>query len=1175
WAGWLLGFWQIARALTRRAYGPAARRHLLPVAWVGGMFLWQGLQAVQSMRYLLPIYPLLCLLAAWLLWWLIDGPAPAIAAAAAAAGDRLVALWRIRLPRSAAYALLAVVTIGTMLWGWGFLAIYRRPFTRVTASRWLYANVPAGSHIANEHWDDPLPVSIDGKCAYAPCGPFASLSSSSDGVMDLYNEDTPEKRDQLYRWLDEADYIVMSSNRLYGSIPRLPLRYPMTTRYYQLLFSGKLGFREVAHFTSFPTIFGIQFPDTGAEEAFSVYDHPVVYVFQKTADFSDAKLRQYFGGIDLENTVQYWPKQASKAPTALFMSAAEAARQAAGGTWSAIFHDGDLANRAPVLVWLLLLEALGLIAFPFTFSILRRLSDRGYAFAKTAGILALAWLSWIGPALKVLPFSRGFIALALVLLAAGAGWTAWQHRTDLAHYWRTHRGLLLTEEALFLVLFAVFLLIRWGNPDLWHPARGGEKPMDLAYLTAVIKSTTFPPYDPWFAGGFINYYYFGFVIVGALIKLTGIVPTVAYNLAVPALFALTGLGAFGVAYNLAAGDAETAGEDEVRGAPDGIPGWALFAGFAGTLFVAFAGNLGEIKLILDQWSSRSALQIHSTIPGLAGLVRTLAGALAWLIGRGGFQIPNDWWFWNASRVIPDTINEFPFFTFVYADLHAHMIAFPLGLLALGAAVALVRSVSGRDPAAAEAQSRLAEAAAELVEPSPWTIRRDQMLPLLLLGFLIGALRATNTWDFPTYLLVALAALVVLEITRRTPAWRAAAAQRWQVAPRAVDERPAAGWHGTIGTGGPASSSRRRGPAAGGESAWWAGRAAAGRDPGTMEAHGAGRPQLASAGLGGPVAVALPGNGGEAETGEGAGPEHNHLAVPGVPEEGPALSPRQAMLAFLFRGLVAVVCRLLVVIAVASISFYPFTRTYATAYTGLQPWKDATTPLGDFLIVHGFFLALIAIYLGSEMVSQLRQNLIPLWLDDGMPFVLAFFALLLGAGFVLHAHAWLVAAPLFTLALFLACGRDLPPTRRLALLLLALGLAITMGVEVVRLQDDIGRMNTVFKFYLQAWILFGTGTAFGVASWWQRRETWTAGWRRLATIVAVVLFACVMLYPPLAARAKVADRFSGDDQPHGLDGMAYMDRAHFFDGNPDLIPNKQLPDMNIAADRAAIGWMQKY
>jgi uncharacterized membrane protein len=74
--------------------------------------------------------------------------------------------------------------------------------------------------------------------------------------------------------------------------------------------------------------------------------------------------------------------------------------------------------------------------------------------------------------------------------------------------------------------------------------------MDLAFLTAVLKSDAFPAYDPWFAGGYINYYYFGFVFVGALIHLTGIVPTTAYNLAVPTLFALTALGALGVAYNL-------------------------------------------------------------------------------------------------------------------------------------------------------------------------------------------------------------------------------------------------------------------------------------------------------------------------------------------------------------------------------------------------------------------------------------------------------------------------------------------------------------------------------------------------------------------------------------------------------------------------------------------------
>ncbi len=82
----------------------------------------------------------------------------------------------------------------------------------------------------------------------------------------------------------------------------------------------------------------------------------------------------------------------------------------------------------------------------------------------------------------------------------------------------------LVVEAFGLVFFIAFLLVRLGNPDLWHPAKGGEKPMDFSYFNAILKSTTFPPYDPWFAGGYINYYYYGFVLVGVLVKLSGYRP---------------------------------------------------------------------------------------------------------------------------------------------------------------------------------------------------------------------------------------------------------------------------------------------------------------------------------------------------------------------------------------------------------------------------------------------------------------------------------------------------------------------------------------------------------------------------------------------------------------------------------------------------------------------------
>ncbi len=121
--------------------------------------------------------------------------------------------------------------------------------------------------------------------------PIAVSAARPAGLMNLYDEDSAAKRDLLYRWLGETDYIVITSNRLYDSITRLPMRYPLTTRYYELLFAGKLGFELVHEETSFPSLFGITFDDRSAEEAWSVYDHPVVLIFQKTPAYTEALVR--------------------------------------------------------------------------------------------------------------------------------------------------------------------------------------------------------------------------------------------------------------------------------------------------------------------------------------------------------------------------------------------------------------------------------------------------------------------------------------------------------------------------------------------------------------------------------------------------------------------------------------------------------------------------------------------------------------------------------------------------------------------------------------------------------------------------------------------------------------------------------------------------------------------
>ncbi len=211
WAGWAVAGLELWRG---------KHEHLILWGWSTLMFLYQAIQWVKAMRYFLPLYPILVILAAYVL---------------------------VRLSRSSSVrwkqlglSLVAVVVAGTALWASAVFSIYLRPHPRLAASRWIYANVPAGSTVANEHWDWGLPLPVDGY------NPFGGMYKGIE--MQNYNEDTPEKREQLYDWLDQADYIFLASNRLYASIPRLPTRYPLTIAYYQALFAGELGFELVADF---------------------------------------------------------------------------------------------------------------------------------------------------------------------------------------------------------------------------------------------------------------------------------------------------------------------------------------------------------------------------------------------------------------------------------------------------------------------------------------------------------------------------------------------------------------------------------------------------------------------------------------------------------------------------------------------------------------------------------------------------------------------------------------------------------------------------------------------------------------------------------------------------------------------------------------------------------------
>jgi YYY domain-containing protein len=604
-------------------------------------------------------------------------------------------------------------------------------------------------HAIESSWDDPLPYQVDGYNAFD----FYTGIYRSDLNFEMYWDDNSSKLERMLSTLDQADYIYISSNRQYGTTVRVPERYPLTTEYYRQLlgcpqekdiiwcynvaepgkFSGNLGFELAAVFQSNPNLGGWEFNTQFAEEAFTVYDAPKVLIFRKTSAYDSDQVSSILKAVDLTQVVHLTPAQASRYTGNLLLDQNDKILQQAGGTWSELFNRDSVLNRIQplgVAAWYLVVMLLGWLVTPWLRLGLWGLKDKGYPFARLFGMLLVATLVWLAGSIGI-AFSRVTITIVVVLVGfISAGFFFIMRKAilqDLKAHWRHY----LTVELLFLALFVIFLMVRLGNPDLWHPYKGGEKPMDLSYFQAVIKSTVFPPYDPWFADGYLNYYYFGYVIVGVLVKWLGIIPTFAYNLILPTLFAMTGAGAFSIGWNLFATDEGDPASKSV-GEWIGLHKASLTAGVAGVTGMILVGNLGTVRMI---WHGimRLAPNVDLAASTIIDRLRWTFQGLGTFLSGAALPFARGDWYWIPSRVYPnEPITEFPLFTFLYADLHAHLIDLPVTLLVLGCSIALVKS------------KWLFEFTSVRMK---WL---QAAMAVLITSLAVGALKPTNTWDQPAY-----------------------------------------------------------------------------------------------------------------------------------------------------------------------------------------------------------------------------------------------------------------------------------------------------------------------------------------------------------------------------------------------------------------------------------------
>lgn len=611
---------------------------------------YHGLTMAKSMRYHYPIYPALAALAALFL--------------AALAGGQRARAGRLRrwLP--------AAAVAGTFLCGLAFTSIYRHEHTRVAASRWIYQNVRPAKLFVNETWDDGLPLPLPGFDPAEYGGP----------QPNLVGPDNPAKVEEIVKALEGADGVAITSNRGYGSLTRIPDVFPMTRAYYSALFEGRLGFRCVADFTSYPTLGPLSIPDDSSEEAFTVYDHPRVLLFRKTPEFSPGRARAILLAAIPEtpptlNEWERWPRSRQRV-TAPLTPPRHAAL--AGKTAPRAVAPTPVTGSLPAaLLWYIALALVGAATFPLAFLLFPRLLDRGFGFARVLGLALATYSLTLCVTLHAVKNDRSTAVLFAVLLAA-AGSTAFVFRRgQILAFLRENRRRLLQSEAAFAFGFLFFLAFRILAPEIYS----GEKPMDFSILNILVRTETLPASDPWFSGAPLRYYTFGQQGIAWLSQVTGLSTRLTFNLA----FAYLG---------------------------------------GATLQAAFA--------LLLAWTGRLRAGLMGAI--LTALLGNLSGLREWLSSPRGKHLPLDWnYFWATSRVIPDTINEYPLWSLIFADLHAHVFAFPLFFLFAACALQLTR-------AHADPTSRLPE----------------RLRGAVLLGFAAAAQVLTNAWDAPL-----LAGLLVL------------------------------------------------------------------------------------------------------------------------------------------------------------------------------------------------------------------------------------------------------------------------------------------------------------------------------------------------------------------------------------------------------------------------------
>jgi YYY domain-containing protein len=336
-----------------------------------------------------------------------------------------------------------------------------------------------------------------------------------------------------------------------------------------------------------------------------------------------------------------------------------------------------------IFKWYLAIQLFGVVGFLLGYNIFASLKYRAYAVSKSLGLFSVAILGWFifNKKLNFIEYSSFSIYLLLVLFCVIAWFQFAKYKEDILKFIFDNKKYLISIEVTFLVCFLICVLLRSYTPNI----EGTEKPLEFVVINSILRSGFLPSEDAWCSGYPLNYYYLGQYIFCNVIKIAFINPSVAFNLINPTVLALILIGSFEFIYELTR-----------------KVSWSILAAFMTSLM----GNLEPVSQIL----------------------------------KNGWQIPAFRW-WEAGHIIPNSFPEFPYWSFLHSDVHAHFLVHPFTLMFLFLVVAFIKG------------------GFFLVTFEDFK-NKDKFILNVLYCLVLGSFMLINSWNYPVALVITFAGLYI-------------------------------------------------------------------------------------------------------------------------------------------------------------------------------------------------------------------------------------------------------------------------------------------------------------------------------------------------------------------------------------------------------------------------------